>query len=160
MSITYIEDWHGFFPANETTQDALAVYQTSLEEEGVLNPEDESGHCELSTRTVSVDGVPYIEAQFSAYSAFRVSLSRHKTASRCCKTTWCFQPACCWNRDLVLRRWAVTVHYTYVQACTTQSWEKQTHVLEAYDATEAEERLRTYYAGEGFQVHRVSAQLG
>lgn len=67
MSTTYIEDWHGFFPANETTQDALAVYQTTLEEEGVLNPEDESGHCDLSTRMVNVDGVPYIEAQFSAY---------------------------------------------------------------------------------------------
>lgn len=67
MSTTYIEDWHGFFPATETAQDALVVYQTSLEEEGVLNLEDESGHCELSTRTVSVDGVPYIEAQFSAY---------------------------------------------------------------------------------------------
>lgn len=67
MSTTYIEDWHGFFPATETTEDALVVYQTSLEEEGVLNPDDESGHCELSTRTVNVDGVPYIEAQFSAY---------------------------------------------------------------------------------------------
>ena len=63
-------------------------------------------------------------------------------------------------RDVVLRRWAVTVHYTYGQAGTAQSWEKQTHVVEAYDAHEAEERLRTYYVGEGFQVHRVSAQLG
>lgn len=63
------------------------------------------------------------------------------------------------HRDLVLRRWAVIIRFSYAVDSPFPS-QTRTYFVDAYDAESATARIVSYFEQEGFHVHKAEAHYG